>query len=83
MLLDEKVRFSEIETLVRKAKPDWIKNVGLFDVYEGKNLEAGKKSYAINIQLYNSEATLTDAEVEKIMNDIISSLDKNLGAKLR
>ena len=52
-------------------------------MYEGKNLEAGKKSYAINIQLYNSEATLTDAEVEKIMNDIISSLDKNLGAKLR
>ena len=83
LLLDEKVRFSEIETLVRKARPDWIKNVGLFDVYEGKNLEAGKKSYAINIQLYNSEATLTDAEVEKIMNDIISSLDKNLGAKLR
>jgi phenylalanyl-tRNA synthetase beta chain len=83
LLLDEKVRFSEIETLVRKAKPDWIKNVGLFDVYEGKNLEAGKKSYAINIQLYNSEATLTDPEVEKVMNEIISSLDKNLGAKLR
>lgn len=83
LLLDEKIKFSEIVTLVRKAKPDWIKSVGLFDVYEGKNLEAGKKSYAINIQLYNSESTLTDSEIEKVMNEIISSLDKNLGAKLR
>jgi phenylalanyl-tRNA synthetase beta chain len=83
LLLDEKIKFSEIESLARKVKPDWIKNIGLFDVYEGKNLEAGKKSYAISLQLYNSEATLTDSEVEKVMNEIISSLEKNLGAKLR
>lgn len=83
LLLDEKISFSEIESIARKTKPEWIKKVGLFDVYEGKNLEAGKKSYAISISLYNQEATLTDVEVEKVMNEIISSLDKNLGAKLR
>jgi len=83
LLLDDKISFAEIEKLARKVKPDWIKNIGLFDVYEGKNLEPGKKSYAISLQLYNSESTLTDTEVEKVMNEIISSLEKNLGAKLR
>jgi phenylalanyl-tRNA synthetase beta chain len=83
LLLDSKISFSEIENCIRKIKPEWMGEVGLFDVYEGKNLEAGRKSYAVSLQLYNPESTLTDGEVDKVMNEVISSLEKNLGAKLR
>lgn len=83
LLLDEKIKFAEIESCSRKIHPTWIRGINLFDVYEGKNLEAGKKSYAISFTLYNEEATLTDKEVDKVMNEIIESLGKNLGAVLR
>lgn len=83
LLLDEKIKFSEIEKIARKVDQKLIKEVGLFDVYEGKNLEAGKKSYAVSFVLYNEESTLTDKEVDTIMNKIIASLTSELGATLR
>lgn len=83
LLLDSTISFSDIENCIRKIKPEWIGETGLFDVYEGKNLEAGKKSYAVSLHMYNPEATLTDGEVDKVMNEVIASLEKNLGAKLR
>lgn len=83
LLLDAKVNFSEIENLARKIDKKLIKEVGLFDVYEGKNLETGKKSYAVSFVFYNEESTLTDKEVDQLMNKIIETLNKELGATLR
>ena len=55
----------------------------LFDVYEGKNLEAGKKSYAISITLQDDQNTLQDKQIDAVMNKVIANLEKQLGAKLR
>ena len=55
----------------------------MFDVYEGKNLEPGKKSYAINFILQDEEKTLNDKQIDKIMSKFITSFEKQLGAKLR
>ncbi|MBR5763047.1 MAG: hypothetical protein IKX93_00290, partial [Bacteroidaceae bacterium] len=60
-----------------------LKEVKLFDVYEGKNLEAGKKSYAVNFTLQDEQKTLNDKQIDAIMNKIIDALTKQLDAKLR
>jgi phenylalanyl-tRNA synthetase beta chain len=57
--------------------------VRLFDVYEGKNLEAGKKSYAISVTLQDTEKTLQDKQIDSVMNKIIANLEREVGAKLR
>lgn len=83
LLLDKEITFSQIEELAYKAEKRLVKEVGLFDVYEGKNVDKGKKSYAIRITLSDSEQTLTDNQVDKVMNEIQRSLEEKLGAKLR
>ncbi|MFZ5554693.1 MAG: phenylalanine--tRNA ligase subunit beta [Bacteroidota bacterium] len=83
LLLDKEITFAQIEELAYKAEKKLVKKVGLFDVYEGKNIEKGKKSYAISVLLSDTEQTLTDQQVEKVMNDIQRSLEEKLGAKLR
>ncbi|MBR6287257.1 MAG: phenylalanine--tRNA ligase subunit beta, partial [Bacteroidaceae bacterium] len=83
LLVDKKVKFSEIEAIAYQSEKKLLKNVALFDVYEGKNLEEGKKSYAVNFTLQNDNATLNDKQIEKIMQNIINNLQKNLDAKLR
>ena len=60
-----------------------LRSVTLFDVYEGKNLEAGKKSYAISITLQDDQNTLQDKQIDAAMNKVIANLEKQLGAKLR
>lgn len=60
-----------------------MKKVELFDVYEGKNLPAGKKSYAVNFILQDEEKTLTDKHIEAVMNKVITNLKRQLGAELR
>ncbi|MBR2146702.1 MAG: hypothetical protein IJ925_04650, partial [Muribaculaceae bacterium] len=60
-----------------------LRGVNLFDVYEGKNLEAGKKSYAISIILQDDVKTLQDKQINAVMNKIIANLEKQVGAKLR
>ena len=60
-----------------------MKSVSLFDVYEGKNLEAGKKSYAISLVLQDDEKTLTDKQIDAVMSKIITNLQRQLDAKLR
>ena len=60
-----------------------LKEVTLFDVYEGKNLEAGKKSYAVNFVLQDETKTLNDKQIDAIMNKLIANLQAKLGAKLR
>jgi len=83
LLLDKEIKFSQIEELAYKAEKRLVKEVGLFDVYEGKNLDKGKKSYAISVTLSDSEQTLTDQQVDKVMNEIQRALEEKLGAKLR
>ena len=60
-----------------------MKRVELFDVYEGKNLEAGKKSYAVSFTLQDENATLNDKQIDKLMNKLVQNLETKLGAKLR
>lgn len=83
LLLDEKVNFSEIETIAYACDRKLLKDVGLFDVYEGDKLEQGKKSYAVSFIFQDPEKTLKDKQVDGIMDKIRNSLESQLGAELR
>ena len=83
LLVDKSVEFAQIEQIAFAAEKKLLKKVTLFDVYEGKNLEAGKKSYAVNFTLQDDQKTMNDKQTDAIMQKIISSLEKQLGAKLR
>jgi phenylalanyl-tRNA synthetase beta chain len=83
LLIDKKVSFAEIEKIAYESERKLLKEVSLFDVYEGKNLEAGKKSYAVSFVLQDETATLNDKQIDKIMQKIITNLQNKLDAKLR
>lgn len=82
LLLDKQIRFEQIETIAYKAEKKLLKEVTLFDVYEGKNLPEGKKSYAVNFVIQDDK-TLTDKQIDAIMKKIQSSLEQELNAQLR
>ena len=83
LLLDKAVLFEDIVNVAQKAERKLLKSVKLFDVYEGKNLPEGKKSYAVNFILQDEEKTLNDKQIDAIMKKIQTSLEKELGAQLR
>ena len=83
LLLDKNVAFAEIEKIAFETERKLLKKVNLFDVYEGKNLEAGKKSYAVSFLLQDETKTLTDTQIECIMKKLQSNFENKLGAKLR
>lgn len=83
LLLDKSVQFEQIEQIARQTEKKLLKSVELFDVYEGKNLPDGKKSYAVNFILQDESKTLTDKQIEAIMNKLINNLKQKLGAELR
>lgn len=83
LLLDAGTSFDAVETLSRKAGGKLLRNVRLFDVYEGKNLPEGKKSYAVAYTLQDPENTLKDKQIDAVMDKIVKSLQKELGASLR
>ena len=83
LLVDEKVEFAEIEQTARQTEKKLLKSVELFDVYEGKNLPAGKKSYAVNFILQDETKTLNDKQIEAIMSKLTANLKNKLGAELR
>ena len=83
LLVEKNVKFAQIEKLVFDADRKLVKSVNLFDVYEGKHLEAGKKSYAISITLQDENQTLNDKVIDKVMQKIIKSLEERAGARLR
>ena len=83
LLVDKSVEFARIEQIAFAADKKFLKKVTLFDVYEGKNLEAGKKSYAVNFLLQDDTRTMNDKQTDAVMAKIIASLEKQLGAKLR
>lgn len=83
LLVDKSVTFAQIESVAYGAEKRLLKDVTLFDVYEGKNLEDGKKSYAVAFMLQDESQTLNDKQIEKTMNSIIHGLETSLGARLR
>jgi phenylalanyl-tRNA synthetase beta chain len=83
LLLDKKVNFSQIKQIALKVEKKLLKAVNLFDVYEGENLGENKKSYAVSFILQDDEKTLKDKQIDKIMNKISSTLERELGASLR
>lgn len=83
LLLDKNVQFAEVEKIAYDTERKLLKAVELFDVYEGKNLEPGKKSYAVSFLLQDEHATLNDKQIDKIMQKLIANLENKLGAKLR
>ncbi len=83
LLLDENVSFESIKKTAQNTTKKILKEVGLFDVYEGKNLAAGKKSYAISFTFQDEEKTLQDDQVDKMMAIIREKLESELGAELR
>ena len=83
LLLDKSVTMDDVENVVRRSDRKLLRDVALFDVYEGKGLPEGKKSYAITMTLRDDEKTLNDKAVDAVMNKIIANLTKQLGAELR
>ena len=83
LLVDKSVEFSAIERVAYACEKKLLRSVVLFDVYEGKNLEAGKKSYAVNFILQDETKTMSDKQTDAIMQKIITQLEKQIGAKLR
>ncbi len=83
LLVDQSVEFAQIEKIAYASEKKLLKNVELFDVYEGKNLAPGKKSYAVNFTLQDESKTMNDKQTEAVMKKIIQNLEKQLGASLR
>ncbi len=83
LLIDSAVSMDQITAAVREAEKKMLKSVHLFDVYEGKNLPEGKKSYAISIILQDNEKTLQDKDIDRTMERIVANLKKRVGAELR
>lgn len=83
LLLDKEITFAQIEKIAFETEKKLLKKVNLFDVYEGKNLEAGKKSYAISFLLQDETKTLNDTQIDGIMKKLQSNYETKLGAKLR
>ena len=83
LLIDKNVKFGDIERIANQTERKFLKKVELFDVYEGKNLPEGKKSYAVNFILQDESKTLTDKQIDAIMGKLINNLKKELNAELR
>ena len=83
LLVDNNVEFAQIEHVAKQTEKKLLKRVELFDVYQGKNLPAGKKSYAVNFILQDENKTLNDKAIDAIMQKLIKQLTTQLGAELR
>ena len=83
LLIDKAVKFEQIEEIAANADRKILKEIGLFDIYEGKNLAEGKKSYAVSFLFQDENKTLVDKQIEKIMTKIQGELESKLGASLR
>lgn len=83
LLVDDNVEFAQIEQIAYQSEKKLLKRVELFDVYQGKNLPNGKKSYAVNFILEDEDKTLNDKQIDAIMKKLIHNLTTKLGAELR
>lgn len=83
LLIDKAIQFEQLEQLAFQSEKNILKNVNLFDVYEGDKLPAGKKSYALSFILQDEAATLTDKQIEKIMEKLMKTYQEKVGAEIR
>ena len=83
LLIDKNIEFEQIEKIAYSSEKKLLQGVKLFDVYEGKNIPEGKKSYAVNFILQDETKTLNDKQIDAIMQKIVANLTKQLGAELR
>ena len=83
LLLDKNITFQQVENIAFEIERKLLKKVVLFDVYEGKNLEPGKISYAINFTLQDADKTLQDKQIDNVMQRLIQAFQEKLGATIR
>lgn len=83
LVLDKQVTFAEMKELVLATEKKLIKELIAFDVYEGKNIPDGKKAYALGFILLDANKTLTDEEIDKTMNKLMSAFEQKMGALIR
>jgi len=83
LLLDQQVSFESVYNLAKQTEKNLLKEINLFDVYTGKNLPEGKKSYAVSFILQDENKTLTDKQIDKVMKVLQPSFENKLGAELR
>jgi len=83
LLLDDHISFEQIDTIAKQTERQLLKEVDLFDVYQGKNLPKGKKSYAVSFTIQDENKTLTDNQIDKIMGKLKANFEEQLGAELR
>ena len=83
MLLDKQVTFAQVKQVALRTEKKLLKSISLFDVYQGKNLPEGKKSYAVSFVLLDDTKTLTDKQIDKMMQSFMSAFERELGAQIR
>lgn len=83
LLLDEAVKYSDLERIAYESERNLLKEVELFDIYQGDKLPAGKKSYALSFILQSDDSTLKDKQIEKSMDKLQKAFQEKLGAELR
>lgn len=83
LVVDQNMTYDTLEQIGYKYGSKLVKSISLFDVYEGDKVEQGKKSYALNFVLQHPDKTLTDEEINKVMNKLVSAYERETGAKLR
>ena len=83
LLIDQNVTYDSIYSIARQSEKTLLKDINLFDVYEGQNLPEGKKSYALSFTIQDNSKTLTDAQIDKIMSKLQTNFETELGASLR
>ena len=83
LLIDKTIEFEQLEQLAYQSEKTLLKNVNLFDVYEGNKLPAGKKSYALSFILQDENATLTDRQIDTIMEKLMKTYQEKAGAEIR
>ena len=83
MVIDRSMSYAEIESIAYKIEKNILKEIHLFDVYEGDKIESGKKSYAVTFILQDERQTLTETQIDKIMNRLMEAFEKQAGAVIR
>jgi phenylalanyl-tRNA synthetase beta chain len=83
LLVDEKIQFEQLFNIAKQSEKNLLKDINLFDVYQGNNLPEGKKSYAVSFILQDNSKTLTDTQIDKIMSKLQGDFESQLGASLR
>ena len=83
LLIDQNVTYESIYTIAKQTEKALLKDINLFDVYEGQNLPEGKKSYALSFTIQDNSKTLTDTQIDKIMSKLQNNFETELGASLR